>query len=262
MNENIKVRWLTDHEQTKIAPKTLASQVYNEDGTLFKDKVEQLIQDVKTNIPEQINSDWNQEDETAVDYIKNRPFYGGNGEMEWVDFIDNATVNPPTFFKFSTINSCLDLIVGETYKIIINGEEYIDTAEFRQHAIDGDSIFIGTEISESIASTTFSPKEGELPFFIAIMNGTGVCFFVDPIPTSITILQQKPKIKLLDRKYISYIPGEKTEGNTIIYEDKEYFCGVGAEIFNDSTNKAIGSYSHAEGHATVSIGDGAHAEGS
>jgi hypothetical protein len=39
MTENVKVRWLTDHEQTKIAPKTLASQVYNDDGTLFKDTI-------------------------------------------------------------------------------------------------------------------------------------------------------------------------------------------------------------------------------
>lgn len=39
MEENIKVRWLTDHEQNKIAPKTLTSQVLNEDGTLFKDTV-------------------------------------------------------------------------------------------------------------------------------------------------------------------------------------------------------------------------------
>ena len=39
MNENVKVRWLTDHEQVKIAPKTLSSQVYNEDGTLYKETV-------------------------------------------------------------------------------------------------------------------------------------------------------------------------------------------------------------------------------
>lgn len=43
MVENVKVRWLTDHEQTKIAPKTLASQVYNEDGTLFQDKVNEMF---------------------------------------------------------------------------------------------------------------------------------------------------------------------------------------------------------------------------
>ena len=43
MSENIKVRWLTDHEQTKIAPKTLSTQIMNEDGTLFKDTVESAI---------------------------------------------------------------------------------------------------------------------------------------------------------------------------------------------------------------------------
>jgi hypothetical protein len=43
MSENIKVRWLTDHEQTKIAPKTLATQIMNEDGTRFKDTVETAI---------------------------------------------------------------------------------------------------------------------------------------------------------------------------------------------------------------------------
>ena len=40
MEENIKVRWLTDHEQTKIAPKTLVTQVYNEDGTRLHDTLD------------------------------------------------------------------------------------------------------------------------------------------------------------------------------------------------------------------------------
>lgn len=40
MEENIKVRWLTDHEQTKIAPKTLVTQVYNEDGTRLNDTLD------------------------------------------------------------------------------------------------------------------------------------------------------------------------------------------------------------------------------
>ena len=43
MSENIKVRWLTDHEQTKVAPKTLSSQVYNEDGTLYKDTINEAL---------------------------------------------------------------------------------------------------------------------------------------------------------------------------------------------------------------------------
>ena len=43
MEENIKVRWLTDHEQTKIAPKTLITQVLNENGSRFKDSFDATI---------------------------------------------------------------------------------------------------------------------------------------------------------------------------------------------------------------------------
>lgn len=50
MNENIKARWLTDHEQTKVAPKTLSTQVYNEDGSLFKTTIENTISDISTQI--------------------------------------------------------------------------------------------------------------------------------------------------------------------------------------------------------------------
>ena len=50
MNENIKVRWLTDSEQTKVAPKTLSSQVYNEDGTLLKDSIAASIETLNENI--------------------------------------------------------------------------------------------------------------------------------------------------------------------------------------------------------------------
>ena len=50
MAENIKARWLVDHEQIKIAPKTLSTQILNEDGTRFKDTVENAITNVETEI--------------------------------------------------------------------------------------------------------------------------------------------------------------------------------------------------------------------
>ena len=50
MAENIKVRWLVDHEQTKIAPKTLSTQILNEDGTHFKDSVEAAVSAVDEKI--------------------------------------------------------------------------------------------------------------------------------------------------------------------------------------------------------------------
>ena len=50
MAEIIKARWLTDHEQTKIAPKTLSTQVLNEDGTRFKDTVETSLSEINERI--------------------------------------------------------------------------------------------------------------------------------------------------------------------------------------------------------------------
>ena len=57
MTENIKVRWLTDNEQTKVAPKTLITQVLNEDGTRFKDTIENAIINVETKISTHTSND-------------------------------------------------------------------------------------------------------------------------------------------------------------------------------------------------------------
>jgi hypothetical protein len=52
MTENIKARWLTDNEQVKIAPKTLITQVLNEDGTRFKKTFEDSVSNINTTIDE------------------------------------------------------------------------------------------------------------------------------------------------------------------------------------------------------------------
>lgn len=52
MEENIKVRWLTDNEQVKIAPKTLITQVLNENGSRFKDSFDTTISEMNESIDE------------------------------------------------------------------------------------------------------------------------------------------------------------------------------------------------------------------
>ena len=52
MTENIKARWLTDNEQVKIAPKTLVTQILNEDGTRFKKTFEDSVSNINTAIDE------------------------------------------------------------------------------------------------------------------------------------------------------------------------------------------------------------------
>ena len=50
MEENIKVRWLVDDEQTKIAPKTLITQVLNENGSRFKDSFDTAIAEMNESV--------------------------------------------------------------------------------------------------------------------------------------------------------------------------------------------------------------------
>lgn len=65
--------------------------------------------------------DWNQNDETAADYIKNRPFYTITMETE--------LVNGTFAFTFSNglytaLNINIELTEGNTYKVSIDGVEY------------------------------------------------------------------------------------------------------------------------------------------
>lgn len=138
MSETIKASWLTDHEKTKVAPKTLASQVYNEDGTLFKDQVSGSIEelsnyvvslneaiDSKVNKTDIVPADWNQNDDTALDYVKNRTHWteGSTGVIERSWTLDNSNGwMGGTDLEFATL-------FHENYKSAVlssNPETYIE----------------------------------------------------------------------------------------------------------------------------------------
>lgn len=57
------------------------------------------------------------------------------------------------------------------------------------------------------------------------------------------------------------IPGEIVTGKIYTADGKNQTAQQCAEIFNDHSNKAIGSYSHAEGTQTTARGTTSHAEG-
>ena len=70
-----------------------------------------------------VQPDWNQNDETAPDYVKNRPFYRMPGI---VSFLDEATYHFTNASDFYTYDfpSKRDLVVGQTYTINWDGVEY------------------------------------------------------------------------------------------------------------------------------------------
>ena len=77
-----------------------------------------------------VQSDWNQNDSTAADYIKNRPFYTGDSVQ--TEIIPKTTV---AFSEFSEMGGLMaatwpesfDLVDGQTYTISWDGTDYVCT---------------------------------------------------------------------------------------------------------------------------------------
>ena len=143
-----------------------------------------------------VQPDWNQNDETAQDYVKNRPFYSGNlvetvlVEESTVSFEDILSEFPSTF----------EATVGETYKVSWDGTVYECTC-----VTYNGRLFIG-----NLSIMGFGSDTGE-PFLMMISNGIAIGIVVTDAPASHTfsisgIAQEVVKI---DEKYLPTIPTDK-----------------------------------------------------
>ena len=72
-----------------------------------------------------VQPDWNQNDATQPDYVKNRPFYTGN-PVETVLVEENTVsfTNPSANIYYGAIPTTIELIAGETYKVSWDGATY------------------------------------------------------------------------------------------------------------------------------------------
>ena len=109
--------------------------------------------------------DWNQNDSTAADYVKNRPFYTG-GPVETV-LVEESTVafteNQDMGFYIAQFPSTFEATVGETYKVSWDGTVYECTC--------GD--FNGNLVLGNLSIAGAGSDTGE-PFVIIIINGQGI----------------------------------------------------------------------------------------
>lgn len=110
-----------------------------------------------------VQSDWNQNDETQPDYVKNRPFYTGD-PVETV-LVEESTV---TFMAFggmysARFSSTFVATVGETYKVSWDGTVYECTC------IDSD----GRTVIGNLSVTGPGSDTGE-PFFMDVTDGIAI----------------------------------------------------------------------------------------
>ena len=147
---------------------------------------------------------WEQNDPTADDYIKNRPFYTGGDPVETM-FVEESTVsftnsNGIYITKFS---STFEATVGETYIVTWDGAAYECTC------VDADGVLaIGNlSIPGGVGADT-----GE-PFVIAVSSGSSLGIYTKDTSASHTfsisgVIQEIVK---LDKKYLPDTVATKAE---------------------------------------------------
>ena len=145
---------------------------------------------------EQVQSDWNQNDETAVDYVKNRPFYTGNPvetvlvEESTLTFreVGNgiyATEIPPTFLATA----------GKTYTV------YWDSTSYECTCVD-----IGYPVLGNLSIAFDGSDTGE-PFVILMSNEYIVIYASDTSAShTFSISKVAPEVVKVDTKYLPFMP--------------------------------------------------------
>ena len=184
----------------------------------------------------QVQSDWNQNDATQPDYVKNRPFYtSGSVETVLLEETTAEFTEKRGLYSYKLGNP-LSLEVGQTYKVSWDGTIYecVGTA-FHSYTILG-----------NLSITNAGEDTGE-PFIYGSAE-----FFTKDTSTSHTISISGfiGEIVKIDAKYI---PEQ--------YMDKSNPTGIGSFSLNRKANTTIGVYSFAEGNNTTASGHYSHAEG-
>lgn len=167
-----------------------------------------------------VQSDWNQNDETAIDYVKNRPFYTGDTvetllcdvceEMTsaGVDWINNNNYMVTGLNAGVSMYIDKQISIGDYLKFVVNGNSYTCIAQDASDIDYGNIKFVEENTQEVIvviAPTTLSELLDQTkPYIILLIRVVG-----STAPTEFKIIGDAPKIVQVDIKYIPTIPAGK-----------------------------------------------------
>lgn len=150
-----------------------------------------------------VQADWNQNDETAKDYVKNRPFYESSPTP--TEILPESTM---TFFELNGLYACdmqVDFVfeVGQTYIVNWNGSEYTCVAFA---AGDGS---VGVLGDVSIMSGGESTGE---PFLMTSNNGYFMSYAFDVSSTeetrTLSIVAYVSEIIKIPEKFLPFTSDE------------------------------------------------------
>lgn len=207
--------------------------------TSVSEQIEAAIAEIpEVEIPEQVQSDWNQNDSTAADYIKNRTHYS---EQAYVDIFSvnllesELTEATAGYGKLYDIE--FDITAGETYKVIYDSNEYFVPAL----ANSSNGALLG-ELGGN------KPDFTNYPFLIATVPSVGKSSVIFETKSDHTIAIQKlgERVTKLDKKFIptpEVLKSEKSVGISIPLPYRVDCLVYGNNVLIGCTNNEM-VYSH------------------
>lgn len=173
-------------------------------------------------------SDWNQNDETAADYVKNRPFYTGN-PVETV-LVEESTVTFAAVdgMYMGQLESTFSATVGETYKVSWDGAAYECTC-----VIFNDTPAIGNLSIMGAGSDT-----GEPFIIMGILNGKAIQIVTQNTSASHTfsISRLATEVVKIDEKYLPDTIATKSEVEATQEVLEGVFSSVATFTFDKQTS--------------------------
>lgn len=175
-----------DKDGLKVLWNQISLKDYPNNETLMA--VIDAIDETKANKDEIVQADWNQNDETANDFIKNRPFHDEiiTNEIipyQTITFNDNGTANysvqDPNFEN---------LEVGTN--VIVNFDGIIYNTEIINNAYYGDYLMMAEIVTEDNITVQIMTEDGS-NFIVANLTGEHTLSVIEGTP-----------LKQLDEKYI------------------------------------------------------------
>lgn len=241
--------------------------------TISISKTETIIKKIpKEYLPDDIGSgssvqpDWNQDDDMADDYIKNRPFYDRKASARLLNGMFKFTSDNNLYIAKPTFE--YDFIIGETYTVKFDGRTYrcnaIKINDYWYALGNLSLINMGENTNEPFViekqSSGYSIKTNISKSNISVeVTGNAMIATKIPekyLPDNISVQADWNQTDIYDKSYIKNKPNVIGAKGTGLY----------GEVFNYPSNHlnkntASGEASHAEGMATTASGNYSHAEG-
>ena len=191
---------------------------------------------------EQAQSDWNQNDETAVDYVKNRPFYTKN-PVETV-LVEESTVSFAEAHKGVYGAEILPMLLataGETYTV------YWDGTAYECICVN----YMGYPVLGNL-SIAFGGGDTREPFVIMMSNEYIVIYTTDASAShTFSISKVLQEIVKIDTKYLPFMP--KPDGESYLTFKSQNSFKIGA---HKNTKSWDGTLEYFSSDNTWTVWDG------